>query len=1032
MATLYALPRELAHWATTPMTPPHTDTVEPRRLWARSALDAYAAHPPIPLPPAPVAYAVHAYSAQLLTPPDDTSPLDEPMPPPHSRSHSQHDAQQTDSQTNYHPPYTHHGQPPLDTGYREPECAPPDYRKTTRTYDSSLSSYAPPTSSLHTTAAPPPVHRANDAHSHPPTAADAHSSPDSEAQRETVPAADARVGADADTNAPLAWARDWLRVARARPESAALVAEKTCEMICYLWFAPTPLSAARDSENESESSGGSRSGSGSGEGRSTPSALQLAASSTFVKFTQKLLETTQLSQSAIVLALHYIHRLRARNAGTPAQPGSEFRVAVAGLMMANKFLDDNTYTNATWAAVSAIPLPQINTMEREFLAGCGYSLFVSQKVYEDWGRLLKGLVGARERARGAVGRHHKGGRMHGPHTPHARRVANAHCTPSRRRKSISPTPRARAWNEDVEMHEATEEQEREERERERREKAREAEVGSKRRAAAAFSPGSYHPPAHPHPSFAAAGTHAQSQAATTPTPSHHSTYVNGAPLPTHAPQTQRPAPTLVIPSQQLQSQFAYPRSAGHAGWSPVDSVPPSFTTQHAGTPQTYSSGGSSSSSGSATSARAYTSTSLATPLERFGAMSLSTRRRTPSPPREREREWPRVVEGERGPAKRERPVSYAGSTAASTGVGAGGGLMAFAERYAGATCSPSSSVHRAPATPERGRERSTWGTPASGPVRSTSAYPSPMMSTATQYKLYVPPAPSTIVQYPPQHSYGESAATTTLPPIAVAYGPYQQQPAQTQQHTTYSASQLATPVKTQQHSTVVSAQPATLTARWDYVARSCAAQDLYFYTLASSPVSTSSASESSGDDADEEIDSDDSGLSDDGRGSDAELVECDYRPPQRAPVQSRPRSRALSDSRERDPVRVREEARRARLRYAPAPAPTAASWLPLPSQPHGVLAAQNHFGADGGRWGVQSARTSPVRGAPPVIKTEWTPPRAAYADVGAGGAGAWTPPRVALPRFADLERWSSGARARTQHQPAPEQQQAPPPSQQQQ
>jgi hypothetical protein len=52
------------------------------------------------------------------------------------------------------------------------------------------------------------------------------------------------------------------------------------------------------------------------------------------------LTPAQLSQSVIVLALHYIHRLRARNAATPAQPGSEFRVAVAGLMMANKFLDE--------------------------------------------------------------------------------------------------------------------------------------------------------------------------------------------------------------------------------------------------------------------------------------------------------------------------------------------------------------------------------------------------------------------------------------------------------------------------------------------------------------------------------------------------------------------------------------------------------------------------------------------------------------------------------------------------------------------
>ncbi|KAJ7259924.1 hypothetical protein C8J57DRAFT_493230 [Mycena rebaudengoi] len=64
-------------------------------------------------------------------------------------------------------------------------------------------------------------------------------------------------------------------------------------------------------------------------------------------------------------------------------------------MMANKFLDDNTYTNATWASISLIPLPKINRMEREFLAGIGYALFVSERVYGDWLRLLKGLVSVR-------------------------------------------------------------------------------------------------------------------------------------------------------------------------------------------------------------------------------------------------------------------------------------------------------------------------------------------------------------------------------------------------------------------------------------------------------------------------------------------------------------------------------------------------------------------------------------------------------------------------------------------------------------
>ena len=55
---------------------------------------------------------------------------------------------------------------------------------------------------------------------------------------------------------------------------------------------------------------------------------------------QKVLETTQVGQSVIVLALHYIYRLKERNSLTTAQSGSEFRIAVAALMMANKFLDE--------------------------------------------------------------------------------------------------------------------------------------------------------------------------------------------------------------------------------------------------------------------------------------------------------------------------------------------------------------------------------------------------------------------------------------------------------------------------------------------------------------------------------------------------------------------------------------------------------------------------------------------------------------------------------------------------------------------
>jgi hypothetical protein len=123
---------------------------------------------------------------------------------------------------------------------------------------------------------------------------------------------------------------DWFDVTRTR--SAHFLAEKTCEMICYLWFSTSSPEQSYPTPNNSPPYLHRPS--------SSTSTLQLVATPTFVQFMQKLLETTQVSQSVIVLSLHYIYRLKERNRFTPAQSGSEFRIAVAGLMMANKFLDE--------------------------------------------------------------------------------------------------------------------------------------------------------------------------------------------------------------------------------------------------------------------------------------------------------------------------------------------------------------------------------------------------------------------------------------------------------------------------------------------------------------------------------------------------------------------------------------------------------------------------------------------------------------------------------------------------------------------
>ncbi|KDQ51302.1 hypothetical protein JAAARDRAFT_62518 [Jaapia argillacea MUCL 33604] len=233
---------------------------------------------------------------------------------------------------------------------------------------------------------------------------------------------------------------DWFTSSQKR--SAHFIAEKTCEMICYLWFAES------NSNRSSNPSPSSTSSPPQYIPQSNPAtaSLQLVATPAFVSFMQKLLETTQVSQSVIVLSLHYIYRLKERNRFTNGQAGSEFRVAVAALMMANKFVDDNTYTNKTWSEISSISLSEINRMEREFLLGIDFNLYVDKQTYESWLNLLKGLVMAKEkdsrrfnrgRAREvrAVGRS-SGQRPNVPSTGYTRRTTST----GRRHRARSTSP----------------------------------------------------------------------------------------------------------------------------------------------------------------------------------------------------------------------------------------------------------------------------------------------------------------------------------------------------------------------------------------------------------------------------------------------------------------------------------------------------------------------------------------------------------------------------------------------------------------
>ncbi|KAJ4472210.1 hypothetical protein J3R30DRAFT_1054070 [Lentinula aciculospora] len=122
-----------------------------------------------------------------------------------------------------------------------------------------------------------------------------------------------------------------------------------------------------------------------------------------------LLLSTLLQPSAIFLALWYIIRLpvsfgaitigvdrskesRFRVVLFGENDGSErdadntapFRLIVLGCMLANKWLDDHTFSNKTWHSISNVPIQTLNKLESLALDIFAYDLSISSNDWSDW------------------------------------------------------------------------------------------------------------------------------------------------------------------------------------------------------------------------------------------------------------------------------------------------------------------------------------------------------------------------------------------------------------------------------------------------------------------------------------------------------------------------------------------------------------------------------------------------------------------------------------------------------------------------
>lgn len=112
--------------------------------------------------------------------------------------------------------------------------------------------------------------------------------------------------------------------------------------------------------------------------------------SSFKQFVINIIDQTQFPPTSVSLALFYILRLKSTSQRSIIGcANSEFRIFSVALMLANKFLDDNTYTNKTWSEITKLPLNEITKMEVEFLTNIRYSLIPNQSEWSRWQLNLK-------------------------------------------------------------------------------------------------------------------------------------------------------------------------------------------------------------------------------------------------------------------------------------------------------------------------------------------------------------------------------------------------------------------------------------------------------------------------------------------------------------------------------------------------------------------------------------------------------------------------------------------------------------------
>lgn len=100
----------------------------------------------------------------------------------------------------------------------------------------------------------------------------------------------------------------------------------------------------------------------------------------FCKFTLQVLSATRLPKSTLILALVYLSErsIKGNFPETQCSIPSVYKMLVVALLLANKFHDDNTFTNKSWYEATGVPIQDLSIIEFDWLKTIRWTLHLEK------------------------------------------------------------------------------------------------------------------------------------------------------------------------------------------------------------------------------------------------------------------------------------------------------------------------------------------------------------------------------------------------------------------------------------------------------------------------------------------------------------------------------------------------------------------------------------------------------------------------------------------------------------------------------